>query len=56
MRIAFGTLIALCVLLGLIVGPIYLAVTHDVERPSSVDLCEDGDLACEANMRRNDRD
>lgn len=56
MRIAIGTLIALSVLLVLIVGPIYLAVTQEARPPSSVDLCEDGDLACEANVRRPDHD
>jgi len=47
MQQAIGALIALSVLIGLIVGPIYLAVATDKRRDVGGALCAAGDVACE---------
>jgi hypothetical protein len=50
MQQAIGALIALSVLIGLIVGPIYLAVASDERRNATSALCASGDVACEMGI------
>jgi len=52
MRQLMGALVALTVLLGLVVGPVYLAVSADDRTPPDANLCADGDVACEMGATR----